>query len=86
VALQKDGIEVMYGSYASLDREPLVGPSLYQKGTSYLFIEVDNLDELVAAMKDLPKIVEVHKTFYGSTEFTVKDPGAHFITFAQFGK
>jgi uncharacterized glyoxalase superfamily protein PhnB len=85
-ALQKGEIEVMYGSYASLDREPLVGPNSYQKGTSYLFLEVDNLDDVVAAMTDAPKIADVHKTFYGSTEFTVKDPGGHFITFAQFGE
>jgi hypothetical protein len=24
--------------------------------------------------------------FYGATEFTVKDPVGHLITFAQFGK
>jgi uncharacterized glyoxalase superfamily protein PhnB len=86
VALNKGGIEVMYGSYASLDREPLAGPNSYKKGTSYLFIEVDNLDEVVAVMKDVPKIADVHKTFYGSTELTVKDPAGNFITFAQFGK
>jgi uncharacterized glyoxalase superfamily protein PhnB len=27
----------------------------------------------------------VHKTFYGATEFTVKDPAGHLITFADFG-
>jgi uncharacterized glyoxalase superfamily protein PhnB len=84
-ALQKGGIEVMYGSYASLEREPLVAGS-FQRGTGFLFVEVDNLEEVVAAMKDVPKVAEVHKTFYGATEFTVKDPAGHLITFAQFGK
>jgi hypothetical protein len=26
----------------------------------------------------------MHKTFYGATEFTVKDPAGHLITFAHF--
>jgi uncharacterized glyoxalase superfamily protein PhnB len=84
-ALQNGNFELMYGSYASLQREPLVAGS-YQKGTGTLFLEVDDLDAVVAAMKGVPVVAPVHKTFYGSTEFTVKDPGGHLITFAQFGK
>ena len=72
-ALQKDNIEVMYLSYASLEKEPLA-PGSFQKGTGFLFIEVDDLDAVLAAMKDLPKAADVHKTFYGAVEFTVKDP------------
>ena len=83
-ALHKGGIELMYGSYNSLNKEPAVRG--FQKGTGFLFVEVDNLDEVLAAMKDVPKVAEVHKTFYGATEFTVKDPAGHLITFAQFGK
>src|SRR5947209_19789778 len=47
-ALHKGGIEVMYGSYASLEREPLV-KGAFQRGTGFLFIEVDNIDEVLAA-------------------------------------
>jgi uncharacterized glyoxalase superfamily protein PhnB len=36
-------------------------------------------------MKDVPMVLPVHKTFYGATEFTVKDPAGHLVTFAQFG-
>jgi len=84
-ALHRGNIEVMYGSYASLEKEPLTAGA-FQKGTGFLFMEVDDLDPLVAAMEDVPKVADVHKTFYGSTEFTVKDPAGHLITFAQFGK
>jgi uncharacterized glyoxalase superfamily protein PhnB len=83
--LKKGDIEVMYGSYASLQQEPLAAGS-FQTGTGFLFVEVDALDPVAAAMKDLPKAAEVHETFYGSTEFTVKDPAGHLITFAQFKK
>jgi uncharacterized glyoxalase superfamily protein PhnB len=84
-ALQSGTIELMYGSYASLEREPLVAGA-FQKGTSFLFVEVDDLDAVLASMKNVPKVADVHQTFYGSTEFTVKDPAGHLVTFAQFGK
>jgi uncharacterized glyoxalase superfamily protein PhnB len=84
-ALQKGNIELMYGTYGSLDREPDVARS-YQRGTGFLFLEVDDLDAVVDAMKGVPTVAPTHKTFYGSTEFTVKDPAGHLITFAQFGK
>ena len=84
-ALQSGTIELMYGSYASLEREPLVAGA-FHRGTSFLFVEVDDLDSVLSAMKDVPEVAGVHQTFYGSTEFTVKDPAGHLVTFAQFGK
>jgi catechol 2,3-dioxygenase-like lactoylglutathione lyase family enzyme len=82
-ALQTGDIELMYGSYASLDREPGVQGS-YQRGTGFLFIEVEDLEAVVEAMKGVPMVLPVHKTFYGATEFAVQDPAGHMITFAQF--
>jgi uncharacterized glyoxalase superfamily protein PhnB len=84
-ALQKGSIELMYGSYASLEKEAGIAKA-FQRGTGFLFIEVDDLDAVLAAMKGVPLVAPVHKTFYGATEFTVKDPAGHLITFAQFGK
>jgi uncharacterized glyoxalase superfamily protein PhnB len=81
--VQKGAIELMYGSYASLDKE-LTEAAAYHRGTSFLFIEVDDLNGVLNAMTGAPVAVPVHKTFYGSTEFTVKDPAGHFITFASF--
>jgi uncharacterized glyoxalase superfamily protein PhnB len=85
-ALQKENIELMYGSYASLEKEPAVSAGGYQKGTSFLFLEVDDLDAVLDAMKGAPMVVPLHQTFYGSTEFTVKDPAGHLITVAHFAK
>ena len=84
-ALQKGTIELMYGTYASLEKEPSVANS-FQRGTGFLFLEVDDLDAVVTAMKGAPMVTPVHKTFYGSTEFTVKDPAGHLITFAHFAQ
>jgi uncharacterized glyoxalase superfamily protein PhnB len=82
-SLQKGAIELMYGSYASLEKEPALAGA-YHRGTGFLFLEVDDLDAVLANMKGAPMVVAVHKTFYGSTEFTVKDPAGHLITFAHF--
>jgi len=83
-ALQSGSVELMYGTWASLEKEPGVTGS-YQRGTGFLFIEVDDLDAVVDAMNGVPIVLPVHKTFYGATEFTVKDPAGHLITFAHFG-
>jgi uncharacterized glyoxalase superfamily protein PhnB len=83
-ALQSGGVEVMYGTWASLEKEPGVTGS-YERGTGFLFIEVDDLDAVLDAMKGVPVVLPLHKTFYGATEFTVKDPAGHLITFAHFG-
>ncbi len=83
VALQKGSTEVMYQSYASLgDDLPLIAEAA-KKGPTFLYIEVDNLDAVLAALKDV-KIVQPERTaFYGMREVGYQDPGGHFITFAQ---
>src|SRR5271163_3872239 len=65
-ALQKGNIELMYGSYASLERESGEIPRSFQRGTGFLFIEVENLDAVVDAMQGVPIVAPVHKTFYGA--------------------
>lgn len=84
-ALQKGNLELMYGSYSSLDKEAATAHA-YTKGTSFLFLEVEDVDSVFAAMENAPIVAPIHKTFYGATEFTVKDPAGHLITFAEFGK
>jgi uncharacterized glyoxalase superfamily protein PhnB len=84
VALEKGSIELMYGSYNSL-QQGLGDGAPSQRGPSFLFIEVDDLDAALAAMQGAPLVKDVHKTFYGATEFTVEDPAGHIVTFAQFG-
>ena len=83
-ALQKGPIELMYGSYASLEKDAAVAQA-FQRGTSFLFLEVDDLEAARAAMEGAPIVSPIHETFYGSREFTAQDPAGHLITFAQFG-
>ena len=81
-ALEKGPIELMYGSYSSVAKE--LGDRMPARGASFLFCEVDDLDGALAAMQGAEVVSPVHSTFYGSKEFTVKDPAGHIVTFAQF--
>jgi uncharacterized glyoxalase superfamily protein PhnB len=83
-ALKKGDLELMYGTYASLEQDADVAKA-FHRGTSYLFVEVENLDEVIPAISAAELVKGVHKTFYGSKEISVKDPAGHIITFAQFG-
>lgn len=82
VALQKGSTEVMYQSYASLGEDmPLVAET--RKGPTFLYVEVDNLDAVLSALKD-SKIVQPERTaFYGMREVGFQEPGGHYVTFAQ---
>ena len=85
--LQRDGIELMYQSYASADKDASGTPiaSWTRKGPTFLFVEVDNLDATIAGLQGAPVVMPVRTTFYGSTEISVTDPAGHVVTFAQFG-
>jgi uncharacterized glyoxalase superfamily protein PhnB len=84
VAFQKGSAEVMYQTYASVEKDaPPAMAAAARKGPTYLYMEVDNLGEVLAAMKDLPKVMPERVAFYGMREFAVQDPAGHFITFAQ---
>jgi uncharacterized glyoxalase superfamily protein PhnB len=84
VTFQKGATEVMYQTYASVEKD--APPSMSaeaRKGSTYLYIEVDNFDAVLTSMKDVKIVMPVRTAFYGMKEFAVQDPGGHFITFAQ---
>jgi uncharacterized glyoxalase superfamily protein PhnB len=83
--LQKGNVELMYQSYASADKDVSTVSPLVRKGPTFLYVEVENLDEIVGAMKGVEVVMPVRITFYGAKEIGLKDPGGHFITFAQLG-
>lgn len=85
VILQKGGAEVMYQTFASAEKDAAFNAQAYRKGTAFLYLEVENLDDIIAAMKGAEVVMPVRITFYGAKEIGVRDPGGHIITFAQFG-
>ena len=84
VIFEKGSVEVMYQTYASAEKDaPPAMSKEARKGPTYLYMEVDDLDALVTAMKDARLVMPVRTAFYGMREFAVQDPGGHFITFAE---
>ena len=84
VAFQKGAVEVMYQTYASVEKDaPAAMAAQARKGPTYLYIEVDSLDDVLAALKDVKKVMPERTAFYGMREFAIQDPQGHFITFAQ---
>jgi uncharacterized glyoxalase superfamily protein PhnB len=86
VALQQGTAEVMYQSYASVDKDmPAIAMDV-RRGRTFLYLEVGNLETIKAATGGMEIYMPERTTFYGSREIGVKDPAGHFITFAHFEK
>lgn len=83
--LQKGSVELMYQSYASADKDVAAISQVVRRGPSFLYVEVDSLDDAIAAAKGAEVVMPVRETFYGSKEIGIKDPAGHFVTFAEFG-
>ena len=85
VILAGDGAEVMYQTIDSVKEDEPKG--LEGRGASSLFIEVSDLDAVVAKLpKNTNVIVARRTTPYGSTETFVRDAAGNTIIFAQFAK
>ncbi len=83
--LQKAGVELMYQTHASAEKDVSAVSPEVRKGPSFLYVEVENLDEIVVAVRGTEVVMPVRTTFYGAKEIGVKDPAGHIVTFAQFG-
>lgn len=82
--VQKRGVELMYQSFASADKDaPAATAQAVRKGPTFLYVEVENLDDVIGALKGAPVVMPVRTTFYGSREIGVTDPAGHYVTFAQ---
>lgn len=83
VILVKDGVEIMYQSRASVEKDV---PGMLQGGlraTTGLFIEVSDIEDVVRRMKGAEIVVARRKTFYGADEIGVREPGGSVVIFAQ---
>jgi uncharacterized glyoxalase superfamily protein PhnB len=85
VILQKGATEVMYQTFASVEKDNAQVAKDARKGPTFLYVEVDDLDAVIAALKGVPVVMPVRTTFYGAKEIGVKDPAGHYVTFAQYG-
>jgi uncharacterized glyoxalase superfamily protein PhnB len=82
--LQMGNVELMYQTFASADKDIAAISQVVRKGPTFLYVEVDNLEETINVVKGAEVVMPPRKTFYGSTEIGIKDPAGHFVTFAEF--
>jgi uncharacterized glyoxalase superfamily protein PhnB len=83
--LEKNGMELMYQSFASVEKDNAAVGAAARRGPSFLYIEVADLNDTLEATKGVEMVMPVRTTFYNSKEFGVKDPAGHYFIFAQQG-
>src|SRR5262249_41874675 len=85
-SVKRGAVEIMYQTRASVIAEaPATADDLKGHSTA-LFITVGNLDDVEKAMTGATIVKPRHKTFYGTLELYVKEPGGNTVGFAQFAQ
>jgi uncharacterized glyoxalase superfamily protein PhnB len=82
VILVKDGVELMYQSQASVEKD--LGVRIPAGGI--LYIEVEDLAPILKALEGAEVVVPERTTFYGAHEIFVREPGGHVVGFAKHGE
>ena len=83
-SVEKDGIELMYQTRASVIADQPALASRRDGHAMALFITVTDRDEVERAVAGAPVVKARHETFYGSTEIYVREPAGNTVGFAQF--
>ena len=86
-SVKKDGVEIMYQTRASVIADSPDQAKDLDGHSVALFLTVGSIGDLDAAEQALsgaPVVKAKHKTFYGSTEFYVREPGGNVVGFAAF--
>ncbi|HEY1525813.1 MAG TPA: VOC family protein [Candidatus Angelobacter sp.] len=81
--LEKNGVELMYQSFASAAKDNETTGNDARKGPSFLYIEVADVNAAQEATRGAEVVLPMRTTFYNAKEFCVKDPAGHYIIFAQ---
>src|SRR5262249_220566 len=74
---------VMSQTFASLGEDMPGILEAARKGPTFLYMEVDNLDFVLSALKNSQVVQPERTAFYGMREVGYQDPAGHYITFAQ---
>lgn len=83
VILTNGTVEVMYQTSALLRKDSNAHGAAFHDDKTFLFIEVDAIEAIAAALSGFEIVMPRRETFYGSTEIGYREPGGHFVTFAQ---
>ena len=81
--LTRGAVELMYETIGMLKKDSAAHAAVFQNDKTFLFIEVDDLDAVAHALHGFEIVMPRRETFYGSTEIGYREPGGHWVTFAQ---
>ena len=85
-ALENGPVELMYQTYEGMKADPTnTLATAAEQGPSFVFMEVANINEVLAAVEGVDIVQGLHDTPYGAREVIVREPGGHYIIFAQLG-
>ena len=82
--LTNGSVELMYQTAAMLAKDSAAHSVNFDGDKTFLFVEVDDIAALAEALDGFEIVMPKRETFYGSTEIGYREPGGHFVTFAQF--
>jgi uncharacterized glyoxalase superfamily protein PhnB len=83
VILNNGPVEVMYQTRASAANDV---PAMADfPSSSILYIHVKGIDEVIAAVAGAPVLIPKRETFYGATEYAVREPGGNAVSFSEVG-
>jgi uncharacterized glyoxalase superfamily protein PhnB len=73
----------MFQTYASLG-DALPDVSRQDGGSLLLYIKLKNIRAFFDGLKDKMAVLQgLEKTFYGATEFSIREPNGYVLTFAE---
>jgi catechol 2,3-dioxygenase-like lactoylglutathione lyase family enzyme len=84
--LQKDDVQLMLETRGNANEPPALRALSRESRLAVVFVEVDDLDAVIAALADDKIAVERHTTFYHADEITFEEPGGNLITFAKMNR
>lgn len=85
VILAKDGAELMYQTWSSVEKDLGPRPRAVVPSAA-LFVEVPDIEDIERRIAGLPVALPRRRTFYGMEEVGVSEGGGHLVVFAQPAK
>lgn len=79
----KGNVEIHFQSRASTRKDMPYLSDSRMPPSSYLYIDVENVESLYEELKNHDVLSPLEKTFYGTTHFFIREPGGHVVGFSQ---
>lgn len=84
-SVKKDGVEIMYQSRSSVIADNPASAAELNGHSAALFITMPSIRDLGVVEREVagaPIVKARHDTFYGTTEFYIREPGGNVIGFS----